>query len=209
MLSLLCLITYRVKGESPWSNLLPKRQPVAALILHAVYVGIRNMPERNGVPTWNDKPWDEGDYADVRLTITNALDLPLQNLDLDINVTDGDPKAGIAGIAQLTNISSVEFRKPPFQVPEPALRLRGDDGKSYNLPWPGIDFLEEHRIVSNYGLFCPRLGHNGIIRLILATIHGGDHNRPPDRLKINGTYVTESAKGRINGRISETIATTK
>ncbi|MGA2716909.1 MAG: hypothetical protein ABSG41_27800 [Bryobacteraceae bacterium] len=193
----------------PHSSAITPARPVVALVLNALYVGIRNMPERAGVPTWNDKPWDEDDYADVRLTITNALNLPLQNLDLDISVTEGDPKAGIAGIAQLTNVTGVEFRKPPFQVPEPALRLKGDDGKSYNLPILGLSFLEEHRIVSDYRMFCPRLGQKDIIRLILATIHVGDHNRPPERLKITGTYVTESTEGRINGQVSEIIATTR
>jgi len=181
----------------------PPAQPVVVLTFHALYVAVRNMPERARVPTWNDAPWDEDDYADVRLTITNALDLPLQSLDLDISVTEGDPKTGIAGIAQLTNVSGVEFSKTPFQTP--TLRVRGDDGKSYNIPTDIGGFLNQHRVVSHYGMFCPRLGRNGIIGLILATIHVGDHNRPPDRIKITGTYLTESNAGRITRQISQVI----
>jgi hypothetical protein len=101
----------------------------------------------------------------------------------------------------------VEFRKPPIQMPD--LRLRGNDGKSYNLPMPGISFLEGHRIVAACRMFCPRLEQRDIIRLILATVHVGDHNIPPKQLKITGTSVTESAEGRINRQISETIPITQ
>jgi hypothetical protein len=94
-----------------------------ALVFHAMYVGVGNMPERAGVVTLNDKPWDKDAHADVRLTITNDLDLALQDLDINIDVAEGDPKVVIAGIAQLTKVSGLEFQKPTFK--SPAVRLKG------------------------------------------------------------------------------------
>ncbi len=164
-----------------------------------------NMPERSQVKNiWNGKPWDEHDYADVRLTITSTVDLALQDVDLDISVAKEDPKTGIAGIAQLTNVSGVEFHKPPF-VPEPVLRVQGQDGKSHNLPIPGFSFLEEHRIVPDYRVFCPRLAQRDTIRLILATICLGQPGTPPSRLRITGSYVTESSAGRTTAQVNEVV----
>jgi hypothetical protein len=176
-----------------------ERTPARALAFHAVYFGIRNLPERSLVTnTWDEKPWDEDDYADVRLTITNTIDSPLQNLDLVISVVEGDPKAGIAGIAQLTDISGVEFRKPSLQIPDVAFRLRGEDGKPINFPFPAGAF--EHTVVSQYRMFCPRLEQGDVIRLILATIYIGAHNRPPDRANSVPAGVRQTGmEGALNG----------
>ena len=106
-------------------------EQLPALSFRAFWVGVGNMPERSQVTnTWNGKPWDENDYADVRLTITSTADLALQDVDLDISVAKEDPKTGIAGIAQLTNISGVEFHKPPLipgaNAPSPRKRTESD-----------------------------------------------------------------------------------
>lgn len=178
-------------------------QPVA-LSFKAFWVGIGNLPERSKVTnTWDGKPWDEHDYADVRLTITNGLDLALQNVDLDINVATEEP-TGIAGIGQLTNINGIEFRKPALNIREPTLQLQDkSDGKWYNLPLS--PFFDEHRIVPDYRIFCPRLAQRDIIRLILATIHLEQHGKPPKKLRITGSYVTESGQGRTTGQVNEVV----
>jgi hypothetical protein len=178
------------------------------LALQAYRVGLGNMPERSRVTnTWNGQPWDESDFADVRLKITNNIGLALQDIDLDITFTEDDPEAGIAGIGQLTDISGIEFRKTPLNMPEPAFKLRGTDGKSYNLPLN--PFMEEHRVVRDYRMFCPRLAQRDIIRLIIAAICLNHPKKPPSRLKITGTYVTESSAGRMTVQVNEVVMVTQ
>lgn len=195
-----------VKEAAPTHKTAPAQHAAEhpALSFQAFWVGIGNLPERSKVTnTWDGKPWDEHDYADVRLTITNGLDLALQNVDLDINVATEEP-TGIAGIGQLTNINGIEFRKPALNIREPTLQLQDkSDGKWYNLPLS--PFFDEHRIVPDYRIFCPRLAQRDIIRLILATIHLEQRGKPPKKLRITGSYVTESGQGRTTGQVNEVV----
>ena len=173
----------------------------------ATFVGIANMPERQHVKTWNEKPWDESNYSDVRLTIGNTHDFPLENLDLEISVSEGDKEQLIAGIDQLSAVSGVEFRRP--SVPQtPPVRLRGRDGNTYNLP---IDSMldKTHFPSPSYKMFCPRLLAKDGLRLIIAAAFTGRIKRPPERLRISGSYETAPSEGSKRVQVDKIVQVAK
>lgn len=92
-----------------------KAVPPNALAFRALSVGIRNEPERAQATTWDGKPWNEDLYADVRLSIENVFEYPVQDIDLDINVADGNQKAQIGAIGQLTDEVVWNFVDPKYR----------------------------------------------------------------------------------------------
>jgi hypothetical protein len=177
----------------------------SALSIKALHVGIGDMPERARTQTWDSRPWNEGEYADVRLTINNILDYPLDNVDLVVGDVEGSPRARIAGIGQLSELSGLDIRPVPIVTALdqlPVIHMRGTDGKDYNLPI--FDELLAHPRIPprHYRVSTSRLFANDSLRLIVATTYGGDLKRtPPKRLQITGTYET----GPTNGRVREQV----
>ena len=177
----------------------PKETASARVIFHALTTGIGNLPDRKRVSvTWDGKPWDEAHYADVRLSIENTSDFPLQNLDLNISAADGKDHARIAGIGQLTDVKGVDFHPP--RTPDLSVGLRGTDGKVYHFPF--TDMLGWIPAIK-FRVFCPRLLPRQTLRLIIAVI--GGPTRPPKQLQLTGTYETAPSEGSTRGQINETV----
>jgi hypothetical protein len=182
----------------------------SALIFHSITTGIGNLPERKRVTeTWDEKPWDEANYADVRLQVDNSLDFPLDNLDLNISVAADDKSNAVAGIGQLSDLKDVEFHRPPLDVKLPDLQLVGKDGKTYRLPTEEL-FGKMHLPTPNYRVTCQRLLAKDSFRLIIATTSHSENRRiPPERLRITGSYEMAKSEGGARERVDAVVVVEK
>jgi|SRR5665213_1346948 len=167
----------------------------AGLSFRSIAVNVLNMPERKKVKFYDGRPWHENEYSDVRLSITNATDFPLQNLDLQVGALANERKFWLVGIAQLSAIKAVEFRTPPVPSMDPIV-LKDVNGKDTLLPFPFPDLLKTPPF-PYYVVFCPRLGPHETIELILATITEGisTSGNPPGQLRITGSSETALSEG--------------
>ena len=162
----------------------------------AMYVGLRNMPERKGVTTLDGRPWDEDQFEDIRLDVRNDSDLLLQNVDLTLTFSK-DPVRLFGAIGQLSRLTGVDFTSDSVQGP--TVRLKGNDGKTYNLPFPDMHFPP-----TSYKVFVPRLEAHGTVRLIIGAV-GPAPRDPPRELKIAGSAESMAAERSQKIVINETV----
>jgi hypothetical protein len=163
-----------------------------------------DLPERSRVTeTYDGKPWNESTFADVRLSVTNHADVPIQNLSLTIDVTYGDEKPGIAAIGQLSEITGVTFPKQqPF--PDAAISVVDKSGHHSNIPI-GSWLAKLPIAYAKQDVICPALRAHEELRLILGTTYWHENNKPPARLKITGSYETTPGTGSVRGTIDQVI----
>jgi hypothetical protein len=147
---------------------------------------VLNMPERKTVKnTWDGKPWNDTEYADVRFSIENKADALFQNLDLTVG--PGDEKGfRIAAIDQLSEVPGVEF--PKSQFPDFTLKVMGNDDRPHTLVLPTSKMALPTTTVK---LYAAKLVQNQSIKVILGITQGKPSgNSAPKELHIKGTYET-------------------
>lgn len=194
-----------VAGYQPFSQWRQERAIRSILSFSAVSVGIGNMPGRERVATFDGKPWDEEHYGDLRVLVGNTRDVALLNLDLSIDLSDSDKDIRIVGIGQLSTINGVEFRQSQAPVGSlPVIRLRGKDGKTYNLP---VDSMTQgmNMPAKRLRVICPRLEPTEGLKLILATVDGSPSKVVPKQIRITGTVFADSASGFLRSNFDALV----
>lgn len=195
--------------SQPLSQLPPLTQPNplidtyrSALAFDAYVENLGNLPERKRLTlTYDDKPWEETKYADVRLEIENTSTVPLENIDLDIDLLGNKSGDFIAGIGQLSDVGGVEFHKP--QLPQAKLRLTGKNGKDYIVT--STDIMDAgHPLFFDVRVFCPRLSPEETLRLIIASLLD-DPSKRPNHLRIKGTYETTPSEGSKRENVEKIV----
>lgn len=174
----------------------------SALAFEAYVENMGNLPARKRLTlTYDDKPWNETKYGDVRLEIENTSTVPLENLDLDIDLLGNKSGDVIAGIGQLGDVGGVEFHKP--QLPEAKVRLTGKDGKDYIVT--STDIMDAgHPLFFDVRVFCPRLSQGETLRLIIAAFLD-DPSKRPNHLRIKGTYETAPSEGSRREKVEKIV----
>jgi hypothetical protein len=165
-----------------------------ALNIHTTIAGGDDYPKGEvGGIKWNKN------YRDVRILINNNLNVPIEKVELfirfDIHIAD----------ARQFGSSVPNLTVTPADSPVAGMALIGSDssGNKMTLPitpvGPGIN--------PEYHVICPRLSAKGEIRLIFATIamnpitaagppqYATAAPRPPQELKIHGSYETSIVDG--------------
>jgi hypothetical protein len=138
------------------------------------------------------------EFTDVRVTISNILDVPVEKLDLLVGFD-----IHIAGMGQLgTAVQGVSASPGNASVDVISLKGLDPDGKPMQIPavpaGPGF--------VPVYHIMCQRLSARGQIKLVVATIAlnsfaGGmpaklfADKRPPKLIRIGGSYETGPVDG--------------
>ena len=197
-------VAFPIRTPSSPASVATVPTPETVLAFRAMATAIGNLPERKRVSmTWDGKPWDEAHYSDVRLTMENTFEFPLQNIDLTISATDGNETSRIAGIGQLSDVNGIEYH-PPKSPELPPLSLRGEDGNLYRLPTADV-FGSVWLPATTFRIFCPRLLPGEPLRLIIATVQSNKVKRPPVRVRITGVYETGPSEGSVRGRIDEVV----
>lgn len=136
--------------------------------------------------------WKDG-FQNIRVNIDNVSRVPIQNLDLTLQVLD---KSGdlIAGMGQMSNILGLEFHGP--ELPDMGVRLRGKDGLSYDFFMR--DFVSPGEQFPPWGdywrLLCPRLPVGITLRLVVPAVHMEDKTAPK-HFRILGTYDSPIESG--------------
>lgn len=180
------------------------------LSFDAMAVGVGNMPERKLVThTWDGKGWNEEHYSDVRLTIDNSSDYRIENLDLVISMPstkDNANRSLIAAIDQLSHIAGIEFPKPQSQ--DMTVRLKGQDGNTYNLPLNMDASIPNGWVLPRpfMKLFAPRLLSAEKLKLIMGIVRAsGSGKIVPKTLQISGTYDVVNSTNTRRTTINQAV----
>jgi hypothetical protein len=132
--------------------------------------------------------WD-GHFRDLRMTLDNTSEYPIQNLQLTVRVVqNGDV---LYGIGQLSDIPGVEFH--PADVPDATATFKGVDGQKLRVSLRDMmAMVGGTSFAPYYKLFCPTLPSGIQMRL---TVAGSDHTgeAAPKKLQVFGTYEIKSA----------------
>jgi len=214
---------HRQKGEEPWSIFLKKHAPATARSTTHPGTGLQNAEVKTGDgPSLRNAlrlgtelistPYGDGtvfggikwqsNYVDVRLIVTNAANVSLDNIDMRVQLD-----TSLAAVSQLTTIPGVSIDSD--QGPVIPLTLEGVDpaGKPVALPFAPTGL----QISPIYRIFCKQLPANRYIHLTLASVAmypttgRGASLRLPDKMfaakrnpkfiRVTGHYETSSVDG--------------
>lgn len=155
--------------------------------------GVGNLPERARTSTVDGEPWDDKNYADIRLKVDNPT-AKIRNLDLNLRLVGehDDPKElpyRITAIGQTTEIKNIEFIVP--QMPELAIQLRDANNETDIAPLvfhldKGWSILPPPSI----RVVVPQLLDGQYLTLIIGTVlskPGHPENEAPPYLEVSGT----------------------
>jgi len=131
------------------------------------------------------------DSNPVRLSVTNAEEEPIQNLDLTVAVLDKSDDY-LRGMRQMSNVPGVWIRGPA--VPDATGWIKGTDGQSLALS--AQDTLNELPVGRHWFASCPRLTPDSPLRLAIGMIT--KDRKIPKGLRVSGDYeVVESGGIRV------------
>jgi hypothetical protein len=131
------------------------------------------------------------DSNPIRLSVTEASQQPIQNLDLTVHILDKSEDY-LRGMHQMSNIPGVWITGP--EVPDATAWVKGPDGQSFALS--AQDALGELPIGRHWVASCPRLTPDSPLRLAIGTITK-DKN-PPKGIRVSGDYeVVENGGIRV------------
>jgi len=173
-------------------GLASSRSPVSLnLRFESFTTAVGNLPDRAKASTWNGDPWDENEYADVRLRIDNT-GVKIKDLDLTLKLVGDDDLDRsryfvIPAIGQTTELHGVEFI--PTQLGELTTALKGADGKTYTFPlntdlgkgWSTLPLSSIRVIVS-------QLLEGQHLSIIIGTSHiPKSESKVPSHIEVSGT----------------------
>ena len=149
-----------------------------------------------------DIEWMDG-FIDVRLTIEDISDSPIQNVNLTVEVLDEN--GALFAMGQMGGIPGVEFHPP--ELPDIGIQLIGKDGQTSTVTARDLFAMAAQgktmpSMGKQYKLFCPRLIPKAPLRLVVAT--GDDKGELTNNLRIFGTYETMPSEGSRLVKIDKT-----
>lgn len=152
--------------------------------------------------------WKDG-YHDERLSLENNSQSALENLDLiidsyvmkDVSVdhyVSKDVVGLIFGMAQISDVSRVEFHAVRAQVPDFPLIFQGADGKASHqtLTYHSDSFPPTGR----WRIFCARLPDKTPLKMILAT------SAKVSILHVHGSYELPQSEGSKVVQVNAMVA---
>ena len=171
--------------------------PLLSALLFRSYVHEANY--RSGTNLEGIEWQDE--FVDVRLDIQNTVGIPIQNLDMQLQLD-----TSIFGMGQLSRFQDVEWSAETFGMIPPSLAGEDKSGNPISVPIVPLSGMQIGAKV--YRLRCGRITPGSIIQLVIASVAVNPMTpgnmpermfapkRNPEWIAVRGSYETGAMDGQ-------------